>query len=128
MRWLSYIVLVLLLLLAIAVPLAKQVQTTTGCVEGLIVDENGTPVAGAIVEARNILRGLVSRTESKADGSYRIEDLIPGKYSLWAEASGHTCEWIPMVIVQEGQHARQDFTLRCETRRVPNQPTAAHAK
>lgn len=127
MSWLRLVVLILLLLLAIAVPLAKQVvQPTTGCVEGFVVDENRTAVAGASVEARNILRGMVSRTQSKADGSYRIGDLAPGRYSLWAEANGHTCEWIPLVIVQEGQHSRQDFTLRCETRRAPIRPTAAH--
>jgi hypothetical protein len=117
MSWTKWLLLTLLLFLFIAVPLARQLnQSQTGCVEGMVVDEKGAPVPAASIEARNTIRGLVSRGSSHADGRYAIDNLAPGKYSLWAEAKGYTCEWVPQVIVEEGKHTRQDFRLTCELR------------
>ena len=120
MRWSKWVILLLLLLLAIAYPLARQLnQDQAGTVAGFVVDENGAPVPAATVEARNTLQGLVARAASKPDGAYRIQ-VTPGKYSLWAEAKGYSCAWIPQVLIEEGKNTRQDFQLTCERRdRVP---------
>ena len=116
MRLSKWIILLVLLLLAIAFPLAKTlIQTQAGTVEGYVLDDKGTAVPGASVEARNTLHGVVSRGACSTSGFYRIE-LAPGRYSLWAEAKGYSCSWIPQVVVEEGKHARQDFRLTCELR------------
>ena len=116
MRSWRWVVLLLLLSLAIAFPLAKTlVESQGGTVEGYVVDQKGSPVPGASVEARNTLHGVVSRAASNASGFYRF-DVAPGHYSLWAEAKGHSCEWIPRVAVEQGKHTRQDFQLTCELR------------
>jgi hypothetical protein len=116
MSWQKWMLLLLLLLLAIAFPLAKTLTPTkAGVIEGFVVDEKGAPVPAASVEARNTLRGAVARRAPKPDGSYHI-DLAPGQYSLWAEAKGYSCSWIPQVKVEEGKHTRLDFRLTCELR------------
>ena len=122
MRLSKWIILLLLLLLAIAFPLAKTlVPAPAGTVEGYVVDEKGTPVPGASVEARNTLHGVVSRGACETSGFYRI-DLAPGRYSLWAEAKGYSCSWIPQVVVEESKHTRQDFRLTCELREAAPAP------
>src|SRR5271165_1027891 len=128
MSWPKWLILLVLLLLAVAFPLAKQLnQMQAGGIEGYVVDEKGAPVSSASVEARNTLRGLVNRTKCKGDGFYQIADLVPGRYSLWAEANGFSCQWIPQVIVQEGQHTRQDFHLTCE-KQAPTESTAVRVR
>ena len=123
MRWFRYALLLLLLLLAISVPLAKQLyQSKPGGIEGFVVDEAGLPIPQAIVEARNIMREDFHTAVSGLNGFYRIPDLRPGKYSIWAKAGGHTSPWIPMVIVEEGAPTRQDIRLDTD---VGIRPTSA---
>jgi|SRR5579871_2088579 len=128
MRWLKFWFLgLLLLLLIVAVPLARQLtQAHTGTIEGSIRDEKGAPVANATIEARNILRGNTAKATSGEDGSYRVPDLVPGKYSLWVTANGHTCEWIPMVIVNEDGVTHQNLVLNCEPGSKGAPPTSSH--
>ena len=72
------------------------------------------------VQASNIMHGGVATASSQPNGFYRIVDLVGGRYSLWVEARGHTSEWIPMVIVEEGRATRKDIQL---TREIPTEAT-----
>lgn len=127
MRSLKYLLLILLILLAIAIPLAMRFrQGNTGGLEGFVLDERGLPIAGATVQASNIMHGGSNTAATQPNGFYRILDLAGGKYSLWAEAKGHTSEWIPMVIVEEGQTTRKDIQLKREIPTEHTQSTAAH--
>jgi len=104
---------VFLFLLAISVPFAKQWrQGTTGGIEGLIMDQVGMPIAQARIQACNTMYGGCTSTVSEPSGSYRIDGLAAGRYSLWAEARMHTSEWTPVIIVEEGQMTRHDIQLR----------------
>lgn len=107
-RWLKLLLLAMAFLLVAAIPLARQLAT--GSIEGTVMDGRG-PVVNASVEARNLVSGLVENTESDAGGHYVIERLRPGVYSLWVEAAGHDSVWIPKVVVEAGQSARQDVQL-----------------
>ncbi len=120
--WLKYVLLALVLLFLIgAYPLAMQFET--GSIQGEITNDLG-PVAKASVEAHNVLMGAVmagaaARTESDAAGTYRLNNLRVGRYSLWVEAAGHEPIWVPMVIVERGRTTRQDVHLT----RIPTIPT-----
>ena len=99
----------LLILLLAAIPLAMRFES--GSIEGVITDEVG-PVAGASVEATNVMTLAVFKTESDSAGHYKFEDLRAGRYSLWVVADGHDSVEIPRVIVDHGQAVREDLRLR----------------
>src|SRR5271165_4923898 len=104
MRRFRFFPLVCLLLLGISVPFAKQWrQSSTGGIEGLIVDQIGMPIARASVQACNTMHGGCAGVLSDPSGYYRIEGLAAGRYSLWAEAKMHMSEWTPLIVVEEGQ-------------------------
>jgi hypothetical protein len=117
MRWFKFLQFVFLFLLVVSVPFAKQWRQgptggATGGIEGLVLDQAGMPVAQARVQACNTMYGGCTSTLSESSGSYRIDGLAAGRYSLWAEAKMHTSEWTPLVIVEEGQLTRHDIQLR----------------
>ena len=108
-RKLKIMVLALLLLILITAALAIQ-WPDNGAIEGFITDEAGS-VDGALVEARNTMSGIVSRTESDASGYYIIEPLPAGRYALWVQAENHSSYWMPRIVVERGQVVRQDVRL-----------------
>ena len=113
----------LLVLLAIAAPWRAS-GPSVGNIEGFVRDEQGSPVTGATLQAFDIMRGGCCTVTSQANGFYRIADLIPGRYSLWVEAKGHSSKWLPRVVVEEGRSTRTDIRLR---REVPRDETEAAA-
>lgn len=107
-RWLRYALLILLVLLIGAIPLAMRLDS--GSIEGVVM-ANHTPVAKASVEARNVITGVVTHTESDAEGRYKFEGLRPGRYSLWVQAAARESVWVLEVVVERGQTARRDLDL-----------------
>jgi hypothetical protein len=127
MRSLKYALLGLLIFLAIAFTLAMRLsQRGTGSIEGFVLDQAGLPVARATVQASNVMHGGVSTASSQPNGFYLIANLGGGRYSLWVEAKGHTSEWIPLVVVEDGQTTRKDIQLKREIPTEETRPTAAH--
>src|SRR5712691_7337885 len=79
----------LALLLGFTGPLQGQVGTSTDLITGLVTDENGTPLAGAIVEAMSLETQITRRTNTDARGRYTI--LFPdggGQYQMTARYLG----------------------------------------
>jgi hypothetical protein len=127
MRWFKFFPLVLLLLLATSVPFAKQWHQDAnlgakGGIEGLVTDQIGMPIAQARVQVCNTMYGGCTSTTSEPSGSYRIDGLVAGRYSLWAEAKMHTSEWTPMIVVEEGLITRHDIQLRRDIPTMSVQP------
>jgi hypothetical protein len=79
-------------------------------IQGIIMNDRG-PVAGASLEARNVMSGAISRAESNAAGAYKVENLRAGRYSMWVQAAGHDSAWIREVIVERGRTTRHDIRL-----------------
>ncbi len=107
-RWLKFVILAFILLLIGSIPLAMQFEN--GSIEGFITDQNG-PVAGASVEARNVMSGAIWRKSSDAKGYYKIEEVRAGRYSLWVQAKNHNSAWIQRIVVDHGQHVHVDVNL-----------------
>ena len=129
MRWFKFFSFIFTFLLMVSVPFAKQWrpgpigQGATGGIEGLVVDQAGMPIAHARLQACNTIRGDCTSTLSEPSGFYRIDGLVAGRYSLWAEAKMHNSEWTPFVIVEEGQMTRHDIQLRREIPTITALPT-----
>ena len=105
----KYILLIILILLLGSIPLAMQRDRAV--LEGRITNNQGAAIVGAVVEARNTMTGVVFRAAADASGNYSIEDLPPGRYSLWVTAAGHDSVWIREVIVDRGSAVRRDIRL-----------------
>jgi outer membrane receptor protein involved in Fe transport len=67
--------------------ISAQAQTsTTGTIEGTVVDQNGAAIPGATVtvSGANLIRSQTTTTND--DGRYRFLSLPPGKYTVTVEA------------------------------------------
>src|SRR6059036_275884 len=92
-------------------PLSLSAQTTTGTVRGYVKDQNGTPVADAEVQARQVETGIVRSTTGHADGSYILPGLTPGNYDLSVRKIGFGPQR-RQVVVQIGATTPADFTVQ----------------
>ena len=80
-------VFVFLMLLAVGLGSAYAQELTTGALEGTVADENGNPIADALVTVFGP-QGM-NTTTTNAQGRYIVRGLIPGEYRVRAEAPGY---------------------------------------
>ncbi|HTS50366.1 MAG TPA: TonB-dependent receptor, partial [Bryobacteraceae bacterium] len=98
------------LLVFAAVPCAAQVSS--GSLLGDVHDEKAAPVAGVSVVVRNNDTGFSRAAASNAFGSYRIDDLLPGAYTVTAEHTGFQTVTVSPIFVEVNQKARLDIDLK----------------
>src|SRR5688572_8464928 len=92
-------------------PLTLNAQTTTGTVRGYVRDQNGAPVAGAEIQARQTETGVLRSASTRSDGSFILPGLVPGNYELSARLIGFGPQR-RQVAVQIGATLLADFTLQ----------------
>ncbi|HEY1577346.1 MAG TPA: carboxypeptidase regulatory-like domain-containing protein [Terracidiphilus sp.] len=63
-------------------------QTSNGSVLGVITDSSGSVIVGATVTLTSTDTGSVRTTLTNAEGTYRIEAVLPGNYDLSTSAAG----------------------------------------
>jgi len=88
--WLRTLMLVsTVLILTMGLATVASAQSSNGTIAGVIVDKSGAAVPQASVEAVSADRGGEPRVISTdATGSYRIESLVPGKYTVTVKKGG----------------------------------------
>jgi len=67
--------------------LAAHAQSQNG-ISGVVTDSSGAVVAGAAVSATNSATGVASKTVTSSAGTFTVIGLIPGTYSVAADAKG----------------------------------------
>jgi hypothetical protein len=77
---------ILCLMALTATPLSAQIDT--GGITGTVSDQSGAVVPGATVTLTNDATGVVSSTQSTSTGTYSLNAIRPGTYTLRGEASG----------------------------------------
>lgn len=96
----------------VALPFGVNGQVTTATIIGTLADPDGGQVPNAQVTARNVDTGLTRTVMSGEDGSYRIEFLPVGKYSIEITVStGFKKAFRNDIVLQVNDTARVDFTL-----------------
>ncbi len=71
-----------------------------GSISGMVTDETtGEPIAGAMVIARGMRRRIFGRAMTRQDGTYTIENLMPGEYRVTASARGYHHETYPELVI-----------------------------
>ena len=81
-------------------------QTGSASLSGVIKDADGQPIPGAIVALKNTHNG----TQTNADGSYRIDQISPGHYTLLISSIGYTTDSV-VVHLKENHHTIHNSSL-----------------
>ena len=89
-------------------------QSGTGLVTGLVRDEQGATLPGAVVTLRNQESGVARTTTTDTDGRYRFPALGPGHYTARIELSGFGAVEAHDLIITIGLELKQDFTMRVQ--------------
>jgi hypothetical protein len=87
-------------------------QVSSGSLLGDVRDEKGAAIAGVTVIARNNDTGFSRTAASNAFGSYRIDDLLPGAYTVTAQHDGFQMVSVSPVFLEVNQKGRLNLDLR----------------
>src|SRR5678815_1693973 len=75
-------------MMLLVLPLVVLAQDTRGKISGNVSDPQGALVAGAVVVVTNTGTSTATRLVTNASGYYEAPLLLPGNYSVAAEAPG----------------------------------------
>ena len=75
-------------------------QATDGNIIGTVLDPSGAAVKGASVTAQNIDTGAKSAAMTDTTGTYRIDHLLVGSYSVTASAQGFSTQTLDRIAVE----------------------------
>jgi hypothetical protein len=92
--------LVLLFSAAFCLTLPAAAQQTLGGITGTVVDPSGSAVPGVAITATQLQTKLVRTATSNAEGSYQLNNLPIGTYTLTYSLTGFSTERIPGINVQ----------------------------
>ena len=99
-------------LLAVVASGAATAQERFGGLAGVVTDSSQAPVPGATITATNKQTGATRVVVSGADGTYRIPDLEPGRYTVTVELQGFQKVQADDVLVLLGRTADFPATLK----------------
>ena len=97
--WLTLVV----TLLALCLPGRLAAQLDRGEITGTVEDPSGAVVQKATIELINNDTSAMTTTKSTATGTYVFDDVLPGNYTVEAEAPGFQKYVVHGVIVQVQQ-------------------------
>ena len=87
-------------------------QGNAGRISGTIMDQTGGAIAGATVTVTDTQRGVSRTLITDQSGAYSAPNVIPGTYTVKAEAKGFKTIQRENVLVQISQDIRVDATLQ----------------
>ncbi|MFN3414049.1 MAG: carboxypeptidase-like regulatory domain-containing protein, partial [Thermoanaerobaculum sp.] len=102
--------LALTMVLALVLVGPALAQVTTASLSGKVSDEQGLPLPGATVEAKNLASGFTFRAVTRENGSFLLANLPPGKYEVTVTMSGMKPESQTLEVLL-GQTATANFRL-----------------
>jgi len=103
---------VFVFLLACASSGFAQSHTTTGTVQGDVLDERGGSVAGATVEVRNLDTNFTQTEKTNSDGHFAFLSLAPGRYQLTISQPGFASVLQKNVKLTVGQAITIPVTMK----------------
>src|ERR1700735_4646125 len=99
-------------LLFLAFPFLAFSQVSSGVLLGDVRDEKAASVAAVQIVVRNNDTGFTRSASSNEFGSYRIDDLLPGAYTVTAQHDGFQAVTVSPIFVEVNQKVRLDFDLQ----------------
>ena len=101
---------ILLTVFLLCLPLFSQ--TSQGTIQGAVFDQSGAVIAGATVSVIDVARGVTRGLTADGAGAYVANNVIPGTYTVRAEAKGFRTVEHSSVLVEVGQSVRIDLVLQ----------------
>ncbi|HEU5457803.1 MAG TPA: TonB-dependent receptor, partial [Terracidiphilus sp.] len=98
--------------LAVAGSQKAAAQEFRGTISGTVTDSTGAVVPNAMVTAREVNTGTVNRTTSNGAGQYVIPFLLPGTYTIRAEARGFQGLERPGINLESQGHLIVNLALQ----------------
>ncbi len=86
-------------------------QVASATLLGEIRDQSAAVAPGVTVTARNAATGFTRTAVTGAQGAYRIDELLPGNYTVVAAKPGFREVTAEGVVLQVNQNARLDLIL-----------------
>ena len=86
-------------------------QANLGRILGTVTDETGAVLAGATVTVTDVQRGVSRTLTTDQAGEYVAPDLLPGTYSVRAEAKGFQAVEHAGLVLEVGKDIRIDLSL-----------------
>src|SRR5580698_10028988 len=87
-------------------------QSNLGRIFGAITDQSGGAVVGAAVSVIDVARGIARPLVTDSAGLFDASSLIPGTYTVRAEAKGFKIEERTTIEVGVGKEVRVDLVLQ----------------
>ena len=87
-------------------------QASQSSIQGTLTDQTGGVIPGAMVTVVDVARGGTRSLTTDGAGQYVAPSVIPGTYTVRAEAAGFSKMERTGVIVEVGQNVRVDLALR----------------
>ena len=106
----THAALVALIVLLRAIAAGAQVVGAT--LTGTIVDPSGAATVNGTVTIRNVETGIVTVTQTNAAGNYSAPNLLPGEYTISADASGLTSGELRRLTLTVGERQIVNIQMR----------------
>ena len=87
-------------------------QANQGTIQGGVFDQTGGAIAGATVTVIDVARGVSRPLTTDGAGAYVAPNLIPGTFTVRAEAKGFQTVEHANVALEVGQTVRVDLILQ----------------
>lgn len=108
----KHFVLAMILISAFILPAAGQDDLGKGRISGIVVDESGAPVEGALVEAQSLRSETKLEGKSDSKGKFAIAGMGTGNWRITATKDGYGSSSLDMNIRQLGTNPPITFTLK----------------
>jgi hypothetical protein len=93
----------LLVVLALGAFAPASAQTSKGFVTGTVEDPNGAGIANASIKITNLTTGVSRDTVADSSGSFRLDAVDPGAYTLEVSAQGFKTAKLDKIEVNAAQ-------------------------
>ena len=129
---LQFFVTSIILAFLFATSALAQTQSTTGTIQGTVIDANGAVVPGANVDIKNLDTNLSRTVTTDEEGRFISLALPPGNYSVTVSKQGFATTVLERTALTVGQALSIPFSLKIsavqETVTVTGTPTVDTVK
>lgn len=99
---------------------------TTGAIAGIVADESGKPIDGALIQVENRSNGFKASTLTRENGRYYIQGLeVGGPYSVLVRRLGFAQQSQDGVLVKLGQTIPVDFIVKAQAAQLASVTVSA---
>jgi hypothetical protein len=109
-RW-PVISMLFLLCMSLGAALAYGQATNSGTVVGVVTDQSGAVVPGALITLTQASTNTTRTTTTGSSGQYVLQNVQPGEYTITVDKVGFSNDKLTGFIVQVGTQSTANFKL-----------------